>query len=130
MKQNSGPQYVCQSVLEGVPVFRIRCIQKDWDTLFFLGGYIVDALRMHCVACVAGVHKDMRQYQHGLQRWLQPATTVFALGQHDGKRRLFPAGTQSNAKHCNVKCNQSVSNVISMHRAHCGSTVHAFGIHE
>ena len=28
-------------------VFRIRCIQKDWDALFFLGGYIVDVLWMH-----------------------------------------------------------------------------------
>ena len=34
------------------PVFQISCIQKDWDTLFVLGGYIVDAFGRHCVTYV------------------------------------------------------------------------------
>ena len=59
---------------------------------------------------------------------LQSVTTVFAFGRHNGKGPLFHAATQSNVKHCNVKCHQSVSNVISMHRVHCGYIVHAFGI--
>ena len=55
--------------------------------------------------------------------------TVFALGQHNGKRPLFHAVTQSNVKSCNAKCNQSVSNAISVHKVHCGCIAHVVGIH-
>ena len=63
------------------------------------------------------------------KKWRQSITTVFALGQYNGKRPLFHAVKQSNVKHCNVKCNQSVSNVISMRRVHCGYIVHVARIH-
>ena len=82
----------------------------------------------------------VRQFDRGKLRYtptstkvqkkvLQSVTTVLALGWHNGKRRLFHNTTQGNVKRCKRKCNQSVSNVISMHRVHCGYIVHVFGIH-
>ena len=66
----------------------------------------------------------------GVARWFDTSEqSKQTLGRHNGQRPLVHAVTQSNAKHCDVKCNQSVSNVIAIHRVHCGYIVHVFGIH-
>ena len=90
-----------------------------------------------CTACQAvaqggnltQVNKEAHQRQKRSQQRLQSVTTVFALGRHNGKSPLSRAVTQSNVKHCHVKCNQSVSNVLAMHRVHCDYLAHVFRIH-
>ena len=116
-------------------VCQIRCIQKDCNSLVLFGGVHRGCIWGDIVVHVGvwrsaviehrstkihtNINKDKRKFSSVSNNRVW----------HNGKRPLFHAVMQRNAKHYDVKCNRSVSNVLSMHRIHCGDFVRVFGRH-
>ena len=76
------------------PFFRIRCIQKDRDTLFFfgVGGYIVATLRDTLWLCCSCFWKTLMRHRKKIigRQWIQPRTKLgYILSQ---RMELSPGG--------------------------------------